>query len=60
VDNAMAHLILKKMMTVLMEIQNQLKEVSDEVMQMELLQLYQQTKAQVSFLEKKLGVVVMK
>ena len=48
------------MMTVLMEIQNQLKEVSDEVMQMELLQLYQQTKAQVSFLEKKLGVVVMK
>lgn len=60
VDNAMAHLTLKKMMTVLMEIQNQLKEVSDEVMQMELLQLYQQTKAQVSYLEKKLGVVVMK
>lgn len=60
VDNAMAHLTLKKMMTVLMEIQNQLKEVSDETMQMELLQLYQQTKSQVSFLEKKLGVVVMK
>lgn len=60
VDNAMAHLTLKKMMAVLKEIQNQLKEVSDEQMQIELMQLYQQTKSQVSFLEKKLGVVVMK
>ncbi len=60
VDNAMAHLMLKKMMSVLKEIQNQFKEVSDEQMQTELLQLYQQTKIQVSHLEKKLGVVVMK
>jgi DNA primase len=60
VDNAMAHLMLKKMMSVLKEIQNQFKEVSDEQMQTELLQLYQQTKEQVSQLEKKLGVVVMK
>ncbi len=60
VDNAMAHLSLKKMMSVLVEIQNQLKEVQDENMQTELIQLYQQTKSQVSILEKKLGVVVMK
>lgn len=60
VDNAMAHLTLKKMMSVLMEIQNQLKEVTDETQQTDLLQLYQQTKSQVSFLEKKLGVVIMK
>lgn len=60
VDNALAHLTLKKMMSVLMEIQNQLKEVSDEQLQSELIQLYQQTKGQVSFLEKKLGVVIMK
>lgn len=60
VDNALAHLTLKKMMSVLMEIQNQLKEVSDETMQSELIMLYQQTKSQVSFLEKKLGVVIMK
>lgn len=60
VDNAMAHLMLKKMMSVLKEIQNQLKEVSEEQMQIELLQLYQQTKEQVSHLEKKLGVVIMK
>jgi DNA primase len=60
VDNAMAHLMLKKMMSVLREIQNQFKEVGDEQMQTELLMLYQQTKEQVSQLEKKLGVVVMK
>lgn len=60
VDNAMAHLMLKKMMSVLKEIQNQLKEVHDEQLQIELMQLYQQTKSQVSHLEKKLGVVVMK
>lgn len=60
VDNAMAHLMLKKMMSVLREIQNQFKEVSDEQMQTELLMLYQQTKEQVSQLEKKLGVVIMK
>lgn len=60
VDNAMAHLMLKKMMSVLREIQNQFKEVRDEQKQTELLMLYQQTKEQVSQLEKKLGVVVMK
>ena len=60
VDNAMAHLMLKKMMSVLKEIQNQFIEVSNEQQQTELLLLYQQTKEQVTQLEKKLGVVVMK
>ncbi len=60
VDNAMAHLMLKKMMSVLKEIQNQFIEVVDEQQQTELLMLYQQTKEQVTQLEKKLGVVIMK
>lgn len=60
VDNAMSHLMLKKMMSVLKEIQNQFIEVVDEQQQTELLMLYQQTKEQVTQLEKKLGVVVMK
>lgn len=60
VDSALEHLQLKKLMNILSEIQKQIKEARTAEEEEKFLEIYQHTKKQVSVLEKKLGLVVMK
>ena len=60
VDSALEHLQLKKLMNILSEIQKQIKEAKNEEDEIRYIEIYQHTNLQITTLEKKLGVVVMK